>query len=110
VKDPSFTSAGVRACRFFATRISEAPVSDLFDRLGSPHHFWCEMCGVTQPTDMRDLKGLDSTGRFLGGDIVCSVCGGIIATYGYPAERRQVPKEHPGRGGRLPYARKVGVA
>jgi hypothetical protein len=43
-------------------------------------HVYCDTCGKIQPAEQERLEMIDVTRRFMGGDILCSVCGSIIAS------------------------------
>lgn len=49
-------------------------------KLDSITHFYCETCKKVQPASFSGASNLDRSGKFLGGDIVCSECYYIIAT------------------------------
>jgi hypothetical protein len=43
-------------------------------------HAYCDTCASIQPVVVEPLDHADTTGRFRGGDMVCTVCGTIIRT------------------------------
>lgn len=45
-----------------------------------PTHFWCECCDAITPAILEPLEHEDTTGKFLGGDVVCADCHFVIAT------------------------------
>jgi hypothetical protein len=47
-------------------------------------HAWCELCEKIQPVKREDLHGEDTTGKFLGGDILCTECGLVLLTVYVP--------------------------
>jgi hypothetical protein len=54
--------------------------SELSAGLGAMTHFWCEVCCAIQPALFEGANHTDTSGTFIGGDVVCSVCDFIIAT------------------------------
>jgi len=48
--------------------------------LGAMTHFWCEVCDAIQPAFFEGANHQDTSGDFVGGDVVCSVCAFIVAT------------------------------
>lgn len=47
---------------------------------------WCENCGVIQPTFLEQLANIDTTGKFVGGDVVCRICHSVVSTIYKPAK------------------------
>lgn len=45
-----------------------------------PEYAYCPNCRKIRLIAAEPLKSQDTTGRFLGGDLVCTVCRVIIAT------------------------------
>lgn len=45
-----------------------------------PQFAYCRSCAQIRPIVAEELKHPDTTGRFRGGDIVCTVCHYIICT------------------------------
>jgi hypothetical protein len=47
-------------------------------------HAYCALCEEVQEVLIEELLGEDTTGRFGGGDIVCTVCGSVLLTVYVP--------------------------
>jgi hypothetical protein len=50
-------------------------------------HAYCHNCDQIQPVDVEELTGVSKDGKFLGGDILCKSCFGIITTVYKPNTR-----------------------
>ena len=46
----------------------------------SATHVYCDTCAKIQPAEREPLDVIDISGRFLGGDLLCSVCKFVVAT------------------------------
>jgi hypothetical protein len=49
-------------------------------------HGYCDICGAIQPAEFEPLTVEDTTDRYLGGEVVCRVCGIIVATLSRPKQ------------------------
>jgi RNA recognition motif-containing protein len=59
-------------------------------------HAYCDMCSAIQPVIQESLTGPDTSGKFIGGDLLCNECRSIIATlYKRKAGLVAVEKERP---------------
>jgi hypothetical protein len=43
-------------------------------------HAYCDTCSAIQPVIQESLTGPDTSGKFIGGDLLCNECRSIIAT------------------------------
>jgi hypothetical protein len=43
-------------------------------------HAYCEMCDAIQPVTQESLTDPDTSGKLLGGDLLCTECRFVIAT------------------------------
>lgn len=48
--------------------------------MNNPTHAWCDNCHAIQEVRIEIMENVDTTGSYLGGDIVCKVCAWIVAT------------------------------
>ena len=51
-------------------------------------HAYCDLCEEIQEVLREELLGEDTTGRFGGGDIVCTVCGSVLSRFLFQNSRR----------------------
>ena len=51
-----------------------------------PNYAYCDICHAVQPVTVEPLTHPDATGRYRGGDTLCTVCGWIICALYRPVE------------------------
>ena len=50
------------------------------ETLGGWSHAYCSNCGEIQPVSVNDVGADDVSGRFVGADVICSMCNYVVAT------------------------------
>jgi hypothetical protein len=55
-------------------------------------HACCDHCEKIQELMREELWGKETSGRFGGGDIVCTVCGLVLLTVYVPENPESLPK------------------
>jgi len=54
-------------------------------------HAYCEACDRVQPVTVEPPEEPDTTGRYRGGDMVCTACGFVICTVYEPITAQRHP-------------------
>ena len=63
-----------------------------------PTHAYCNFCSAIQPVEVGALERPDTSGRFHGADMLCTVCGWIVCTLYKPVEEPKPLLEMPALG------------